>query len=419
MDDNPATRYSTSRILRSAGYDVAEARSGSDALQQVDAATDLVLLDINMPDLNGYEVCRALRARTDTARVPVVHISAISVTEMDKVLGLEAGADGYLVHPVEPLVLVGTVNAFLRTRRAEEALRRGEAKFRAVFDHAPSGIALVDESLVYLDVNPAMCRFLGRSRDAILGAPMAPDLSLGVDAALERDGQWRGTVRLVHQDGREVDIDWHLINHPDAVAYGPRVRLAIATDATERRRIEAERERLLASERAARSDAERANRAKDEFLATLSHELRNPLNAILGWASTLHRRYPTGDVGIGLDTIVRNARVQARLIADLLDVSSIASGKLRLDVDVIDPAPVIEAAVEVLAPSAAAGGIRIDRTLPTGLGAVWADAARLEQIVWNLLSNAIKFTPRGGTVEVRLRRVGATIELSVRDDGTG
>jgi PAS domain S-box-containing protein len=166
--------------------------------------------------------------------------------------------------------------------------------------------------------------------------------------------------------------------------------------------------------------AQHANRLKDEFLATLSHELRTPLTAILGWSHLLR----TGDMdeekaANALEIISRNARSQAQLIDDLLDVSRIITGKLRLDVRQIDPISFIEAAIEALRPASEAKGVRIQKVLDTGVTSVAGDPARLQQVVWNLLSNAIKFTPRGGRVQVRLERINSHVELSVSDTGAG
>jgi signal transduction histidine kinase/CheY-like chemotaxis protein len=181
-----------------------------------------------------------------------------------------------------------------------------------------------------------------------------------------------------------------------------------------------ERERLLESERIARAEAERANRVKDEFLATLSHELRTPLNAILGWAQVLRRRLngPASEIGSGLEVIERNARLQAQLIEDLLDMSRITSGKLRLEMHHVDPAAVIDAAIESIRPAAAARDVRIASMIEPA-GPVLGDASRLQQVLWNLLSNAVKFTPRDGTVSVSLRRSDGQIEFSVSDTGQG
>jgi PAS domain S-box-containing protein len=186
------------------------------------------------------------------------------------------------------------------------------------------------------------------------------------------------------------------------------------------RRAAEEREQLLRSERAARENAETASRLKDEFLATLSHELRTPLNAILGWAQLLAMGNATAeDFDQGLDAIQRNARVQAQLIEDLLDMSRIISGKVRLDVQWTDLAGVVDAAVDSLRPAAEAKSIRIRKILDPQAGPVSGDPTRLQQVIWNLLSNAIKFTPKNGTVDVLLERVNSHLEITVHDTGIG
>src|SRR3954452_16400695 len=158
VDDNPATRYSTSRVLRSVGLTVIEGATGQEALDKAKNGPSLIVLDINLPDIDGFQVCRELRARPETRRTPVIYLSATFVDNIDKVHGVNAGADGYLTHPVEPPVLIATVNAFLRARRAEDAVQQTEAKFKAVFDNALNGIALLSDALIFLDVNSAMCR---------------------------------------------------------------------------------------------------------------------------------------------------------------------------------------------------------------------------------------------------------------------
>jgi PAS domain S-box-containing protein len=181
-----------------------------------------------------------------------------------------------------------------------------------------------------------------------------------------------------------------------------------------------ERRLLLDSERAARTAAERLSDVKDDFLATLSHELRTPLNAILGWAQVLRSSAKNeADYRRGLETIERNARLQTRLIDDLLDMSRITSGKLRLDVQPLQPVSFIEAALESVEPAAYAKGIRLERVLDPAAGPVSGDPGRLQQVIWNLVSNAIKFTPKDGKVQILLERVNSHIEISVADTGIG
>lgn len=181
-----------------------------------------------------------------------------------------------------------------------------------------------------------------------------------------------------------------------------------------------ERRQLLESERHARAQAQRLSELKDEFLATLSHELRTPLSAILGWAQVLRRKPMEREETLrALETIERNARMQTQLIEDLLDMSRITSGKVRLDVQPVDPASFVEAALLTVQPAAEAKGIRLEKMLDPAAGPVSGDPGRLQQVIWNLLSNAIKFTPRGGKVQVVLARVNSHIEISIADTGIG
>jgi PAS domain S-box-containing protein len=191
-------------------------------------------------------------------------------------------------------------------------------------------------------------------------------------------------------------------------------------DVSQRKEAEGRRESLLESERAARAEAERAGRMKDEFLATLSHELRTPLNAILGYATLLQMGGTTeAESSEWVDTIAKNARMQAQLIEDLLDMNRIISGKIRLDVQATDLPLIIEAAMETVRPSAEARGVRMRKIIDPLAGVVRGDPNRLQQIVWNLLSNAIKFTPKGGKIQVSLERVNSHVEISVADNGQG
>ena len=227
-----------------------------------------------------------------------------------------------------------------------------------------------------------------------------------------------GTIRWLRSNGKPIyDQDGKAIS-----------LVGITFDDTERVGLThqlghalGERESLLASERAARENAERADRMKDEFLATLSHELRTPLNAVLGWAQILRLKTNDGpdDVRRGLEAIERNARLQTQLIDDLLDMSRIISGKVRLDAQSVSPIASVEAAIETLLPTATTKGVHIEKALAADTGMVSADPSRLQQIVWNLLSNAVKFTPRGGTVRVAMSVVDDSIAIDVTDTGIG
>ncbi len=224
-------------------------------------------------------------------------------------------------------------------------------------------------------------------------------------------------IVALRRDGSEFPAELSII--PIAMA-DPPAFTGYIRDITERKQAEQEREHLLVSERSARTDAEAANRMKDEFLATLSHELRTPLNAILGWSRILKAEAGGSDIlREGLDTIERNARSQSQIIDDLLDMSRIISGKVRLDVREIELADVVSAAIETVRPASEAREIRIQAVLDPLAHPICGDANRLEQVFWNLLTNAVKFTPKGGRVQVRLERINSHVEVSIIDTGEG
>ena len=188
----------------------------------------------------------------------------------------------------------------------------------------------------------------------------------------------------------------------------------------ERQRGEKERESLLIREQTARADAERASRMKDDFLSTVSHEIRTPLNAILGWAQILRQPgVSSAEIEQGMEVIERNSRTQAKIIDDLLDMSRIVAGKIKLDIQPVDLAHVIRTAVETVQPAAAAKEIDLVADLQGPLVGLVGDPSRLQQVMWNLLSNAIKFTPKGGTIRVAATRLESQFEISVRDSGIG
>jgi PAS domain S-box-containing protein len=422
VDDNPATRYSTGRVIRAAGFRTAEAGSGAEALQQVAEGVSAVVLDVHLPDIDGFEVCRIVRAQPATASLPVVHLSAARIRDEDRVTGLNAGADGYLVHPVEPAVLVATLQALIRARTAEDELRRSEQRFRAIYDQAQSGIALLDEQGRFADANPAMLALLGRAREELLGRPISAfvppawrNLVEGqVGVPVPNRAPWRGEFPLLAADGRRVHLEWSVSSHVE-----PGVRIAIAIDVSERFELEQRRRDLLEREQAARQVAERHSRTKDDFIAVLSHELRTPLNAIVGWVHILKRRGTTPEAAKGLEAIERNVKTQARIISDILDVSRINSGKLRLDREWADPAELVLGALDSLSGSINDKAIRIDTDVQAAHAPAWLDPARFQQIFWNLMTNAIKFSPPNGRIEVALAREDGRLVLQVRDFGQG
>jgi signal transduction histidine kinase/ActR/RegA family two-component response regulator len=310
-----------------------------------------------------------------------------------------------------------------RTRELSHSL----ALIRATLESTTDGILVIDSANRVADFNE---NFLEMWRIPRASAEAAPAALLDVvweqfpDPALARhDFQNIMSSAVLHTadivelaDGRVFERS----SKTQRVGERDVGRVWTFRDITEARRAEEERQQLLESERAARSASEKMSAIKDQFLATLSHELRTPLNAIVGWAQILlagNRR--ESDMQKGLETIERNARMQAQLIDDLLDMSRIVSGKVRLDIQPTDPSSIIDAALETVRPAAEAKDIRFEKAVDLATGMLSADPNRLQQVIWNLLSNAIKFTPKGGKVQVVLERVNSHVELSVTDTGIG
>jgi len=419
VDDHDASRYGTSRVLKAAGFEILEAATGAEAIALSDHDIDLVVLDINLPDLDGFEVCRQLRSRRETADMPVLYLSATFTTSSDVEHGMRAGADSYLTHPADPVALIATVRALLFAHEAQTLRRAANERFKTLFDVAPTGMALLDPKLVVMDANPAFCAMLGRSRNELVSHSLAPLLD-AADArrlaeAVTTAAPWRGVLELPRTEGVAADIEWTLTQDP-----GSDLLVAMITDVTERRLSETRQLRSLDSERAARAEAELSNQLKDQFLATLSHELRNPLGAILGWSAVLKNSPELSpSLRAASEAIDRNARVQSHLISDLLDFAGIRFGKMRLEVQLLDASSVVRAAVDTVSHQAQARGIELTVDAPASDTRVLGDEARLQQVVWNLLTNAIKFTPSGGLVHASGRVVDGTYEIAVADTGRG
>lgn len=423
VDDNPVTCYATARVIRAAGFATQEVGTGGEALRMAAMGVSALVLDVHLPDIDGFEVCRRLRADPATSALPVIHLSAAYVQSEDKVTGLNAGADAYLVHPVEPAVLIATLQALVRARMAEEKLRSSEMRFRTIYNQAPSGMALIDDAGRLQDVNPALMQLLGHSREALVGrflfdfAPAAyQDLvRQRVAGTLAGDAAWQGEFPLLRADGRAVHLAWSVSSHAE-----PGLRIGVATDVSERKELEAQRAEMLQREQVARQAAERHSRTKDDFVAILSHELRTPLNAIAGWVHLLNRHGTSPErVSRALDAIDRSVKAQSRIISDILDVSRVNAGKLQLFRERVDPAALTAQSIEALSASIEAKQIDVQLEQHGEVSPTLLDPTRFQQIVWNLLTNAIKFSNERGTIRVGLAWSGQTLSLTVEDEGKG
>jgi PAS domain S-box-containing protein len=418
VDDNDGARYAKTRILQSAGFTVLEAANGTDALaiaRRDDPA--LVVLDVKLPDINGIEVCRRIKADPSTACVLVLQTSAALTGRDDKIRGLEGGADNYLSAPIEADELIANVNALLRMRHTQAALRESDERFRQLTDNIEDVFwmfSLPDGALDY--VSPAYDGVWGRSR-----------------AALERENDdW---LKAVHPDDRaQLAVRWAALAQEPY--YDEEYRLALPDGSIRwvRDRLRPVHDAMGAVYRVARitSDVSRrkemegllraADSNKNEFLATLAHELRNPLSPIRNAAALL------GSGGAGStdmqarakDVIMRQVDHLAHLVDDLLDVARISEGKIVLRREEVNLGSVIAQAIETAGPLIAARGHQLEVNQPERQVWVAGDPVRLAQSMGNLLHNAAKFTPKGGRISVTATLTGnGTVRVAVQDNGIG
>jgi len=340
VDDREENLLALEAVLSEPNYRLVRARSGREALKEVlDQDFALIILDVVMPGVDGYETATLIRERPRSRQTPIIFMTANDWGAQHAFRGYTVGAVDYLVKPVPADVLRSKVAVFVELFNRQEALR------------------LAHEDL--------------ENRIAVRTRELA------------------------------------------------NANQALSEEIEERKKIAEERIHLLHREQAARLEAERANRVKDEFLATLSHELRTPLNAIMGWAHVLGQSSHDRDTVLRAAAVIRqNAAAQAQLIDDILDVSRIVGGKLVLDAGLVSLDAVVNDAIDALMPASAAKQIHVQRNLEGDIRVI-GDRDRLQQIVWNLVSNALKFTPKGGRVEVSLRDVDGDAHVEVRDSGIG
>jgi PAS domain S-box-containing protein len=322
-------------------------------------------------------------------------------------------------------------NAEKRERHLLAEAATANSKFRAFFEQGPlfAGIMALDGRII--EINRLSLEASGYTKDQVVGKPFwdcpwwrpseALMRKIKIAVAQAAEGQkFDAEMPYFVADGSQRMV--RLVVLPITDETGRVVFLApTGSDITDLKRAESQRDDLLQAERAARTAAERASLLKDEFLATLSHELRSPLNGILGWSQIMQKdKANTEIIAQGLEVIERSARAQAEIIEDLLDMSRIISGKVRLDVQRVDLSSVAQAAVETARPTAEAKGVRL-LTVIDPLNGLWVsgDVNRLQQVLWNLLSNAVKFTPKGGRVQVLVERVNSHLQISVIDTGEG
>ncbi|MEP0760636.1 response regulator [Trichocoleus sp. DQ-A2] len=448
VDDHPENLLALEAILGSLGQNLVRATSGEQALRcLLERDFAVILLDVQMPGLDGFETAKLIRQRQRSRHTPIIFLTAFSSSDSLVFKGYSLGAVDYLLKPLEPEILTSKVGVFVDLfkktaevkRQAAQLtavnleLKQSEERFRSLSACSPLGIFMTDIE--------GRCTYANPRCQAICG--LTPNVETGTLASLYEEG-WLQSVHPEDRDrvyrhwstcmsiGQECSnefrcqtpeeiVRWvYLRSSPMLTDTGELIgHVGTLEDITERKAAEEARAQMI-REQVARQEAEAANRIKDEFLATLSHELRTPLNSMLGWTQLLRsRKYDEKTTARALETIERNAKLQAQLIEDILDVSRIIRGKLRLNICQVNLVPVIEAALDAVRPAAEDKGIQLESVLDRAVELVPGDPNRLQQVVWNLLSNSIKFTSSGGKVQVRLFKDGDRAQISISDTGVG
>lgn len=417
VDDNDGARYAKTRILQVAGFDVIEAANGADALALVkQRMPDLVLLDVKLPDINGLEVCRRIKSEPVSASVLVLQTSAALTGRADKVRGLEGGADNYLAAPIGADELVANVNALLRLRQIQDRLRESEERFRQMAENISDVFwifSLAERDMLY--VSPAYRAMWGR------GSASADDPAAWLDAVHPDDRQRvQQHFELLFQH-QPYDEEYRIVLADGAIRWvrdrGFPVRNAL--DAVYRvARITSD----ITAAKQAEKALQEADVHKDEFLATLAHELRSPLGPIRNAVQVMQQAAPpqSKEYAYAHDVISRQVDHMARLIDDLLDIARISRGKISLQKQMLELGELMSAAVETSSAFIAQRGHQLTVTLPPEKIRVLGDPVRLAQVISNLLNNAAKYTMRGGKIALTVTPAGqGRVQITVSDNGIG
>lgn len=460
VDDEPANLLVLETVLEDPGYRLVRAQTADQALLAlVNAEFALLILDIRLPGMSGFELAQIIKERKKTAGVPIIFLTAYYDKDQHVLEGYGTGAVDFLNKPVNPAVLRSKVSVFAdlhrknreislsnsallaevaERRRAEdqlrelnetlerrvsertEALRQSDKKLQLMMNSITDGLLMLDRDWRFTYCNDQGARLLGMRPEQMVGASIWQMLPHSAGSAFETGLRHAVVTRQTvsfeafYPEPLTMWLQCHCYPTEDSLSM-------YFHNISDRHEVEVRRQQLLSAEQAARGESERVAHAKDEFLASLSHELRTPLAAIMGWAKVLER--PGIDdktLRRGIEVIARNAQAQAQLVADLLDVSRIVSGKLLVKVEQVDLNIVVAAAADSARPAFGAKDVGLELKLSREpLRQIMGDTVRLHQIVSNLVSNALKFTPAGGLVTLSTLVGEGYVELAVSDSGQG
>jgi PAS domain S-box-containing protein len=430
VEDEKIVAKDIHHCLRRFGYEVtAIVSTGEEAIQKaIETKPDLTLLDIRLHgETDGIVVAEQIR---EQLRIPVVYLTAYADEEMLRRAKLTEPF-GYLVKPFGERELHSTIEMALHRHAMERRLQESEQWLQTTLMSIGDGVIAVGVEERVRSINHVAAELTGWPKEEAVGRPITAVFNIlnedrtPVEAMPVRkaicEGVFTGNLNfiLITKTGLEIPIEDGAAPIRDGKGQVTGA-VVVFRDIRERRRHEQEREQALAREQALRAEAERLSRLKDEFLATVSHELRTPLNAISGWTQhLLSADLDTDSTAQALETIRRNIHIQTQIVDDLLDVSAIIMGKLRLNIQDVDANDCLREALEAVQPAADAKGIELKYLPDSAPVLVRADPARLQQIAWNLLSNAIRFTDNSGHVGLRLKPDGGRVVISVSDTGCG
>jgi PAS domain S-box-containing protein len=473
VDDEPRNLDALEVMLQSSGCSFVRAHSADEALLALlHDNFAAMILDIKMPGMGGIELAQLIKQRRRTQNVPILFLTAHLLDEDDVLRGYGVGAVDYLSKPINADILRSKVAVFLELfRKTRDLLALNDTLHYQISERAKAQLALqeankelerrVAERTADLTVahrgvrhNEERLRMAmdvaqiaawewdihsGRMTwssdpEALFGFPggalgpekrlfnvLHPDDRDRCEEALQHGlsvGTYECDYRVVRPDTTEVWVTerGRVLRGDDGAV---EKMVGVSRDVSAQRKAERERERLLISERRARDEAERQSRIKDEFLATLSHELRTPMNAILGWLNMLATGKAVRDPVEAMAVIQRNAQMQAKLIEDLLEMNRLTSGTITLDLELVNLSAVTDAVIQSLRPTAETKGVYLSAMPQPAVPELWADPRRLQQILWNLVHNAVKFTAKGGQVQVEVACGEEFVEILVRDSGQG
>ena len=436
VDDQPSNLLALESILVEMGQTLVKAESGRAALRHLlshDFA--VVLLDVQMPELDGFETASLIRSRDRSRDTPIIFLTALSRSETNVFRGYELGAVDYIFKPFHPEILRSKVNVFVELFRKREALKRQTHEMarlirqnELILNAAAEGIFGVGKDCKTTFVNPAAARIIGRDVDEVVGHDIHELVHPVFPGVLTCDRSRCRLLTVVHGTEAKSDVE-ETFFRPDGRSFPVELSASPMLDEDDTflglvitfRDVTEKRSAAVAAEAERRyREAEAQNRAKDNFLATLSHELRTPMTSILGWVQYLRSgHYDAEELEEALRTIESSARLQARLIDDMLDVSRIILGKFQVDLHPTRLSDVAEAALTLARPVASERKVRLTSEIEDRDAIVNADPSRIQQVISNLLSNAIKFTPPGKNVDLRIERTDSSLRISVGDEGEG